>query len=69
LDGGSEKFVVDAGRGRDSVTRSARRICPFGHATRPGQIRCPVCGELLVEDRRKEDHDVPVERRKPDPGK
>jgi hypothetical protein len=27
---------------------TARRVCPFGHATRAGQNRCPVCGERLV---------------------
>jgi len=28
-------------------------ICRFGHRTQPGQRRCPVCGEVLTEDRRE----------------
>jgi len=35
----------------------------MGHATRPGQTRRPVCGEHLIDDRRYERRDVPVERR------
>ena len=40
-----------------------KKICPFGHSTRPGQTRCPVCGELLINERRREERQIQSERR------
>jgi hypothetical protein len=45
------------------MTSPAKKVCPFGHATRPGQLRCPVCGELLIDERRREPRDTPFQRR------
>lgn len=49
------------------MSQPPSKICPFGHAIRPGQSRCPVCGEALIDDRRKVDVKVPIERRRPPP--
>ncbi len=46
------------------MVKAAKMICPFGHVTRPGQTRCPVCGDELIDDRRSEDLEVPQERRR-----
>lgn len=48
--GGIEGKVYSAGVPAHSLrpVPTAKRICPFGHATRAGQNRCLTCGERLV---------------------
>jgi hypothetical protein len=50
------------------MVKAAKMVCQFGHVTRPGQTRCPVCGDQLIDDRRMEDCDVQQERRRSSEG-